>query len=55
MIEENQVEPNDVISESKRTRNQSCYVALLTEFVKIELSNVKEALSNQSWKELMIE
>ena len=28
MIEENQVEPNEVIRESKRTRNQSCYVAL---------------------------
>ena len=44
LIEENQVEPNEVIRESKRKRNQSCYVALLTELIKTEPSNVKEAL-----------
>ena len=54
MIEENQVEPDEVIQESKRTRNQSCYVALLTELIKTEPSNVKEAPSHQSWKEAMI-
>ena len=36
-------------------RNQSCYVVLLTELIKTEPSNVKEALSSQSWKEAMIE
>ena len=46
MIQENQVEPDEVIQESKRTRNQSCYVALLFELIKTELANVKEALSH---------
>ena len=55
MLAENQVEPDDVIQESKRTRNQSCYVALLSELIKSEPTNVKEALSHQSWKEAMIE
>ena len=55
MIEENQVEPDEVIQERKRTRNQSCYVAFLFELIKIEPANVEEALSHQSWKEAMIE
>ena len=54
MLAENQVEPDDVIQESKRTRNQS-YVALLSELIKSEPNNAKEALSHQSWKEAMIE
>ena len=44
-----------MIRESKRTRNQSCYVALLTKIIKIEPSNVEEALSRKPWKEAMIE
>ena len=48
MIEENLVEPDEVIQERKRTRNQSCYVALLTELIKTKPSNIKETLSNQS-------
>ena len=55
MIEETYVEPNEVMRESKRIRNQSCYVVLLTKLIKSEPSNVKEALSNQSWKEEIIE
>ena len=55
MLEENQVELDEVIRESKRTRNQSCYVASLSELIKSEPANVEEALSHQSWKEAMIE
>ena len=51
MIEENQVEPNEVMRESKRTRNQSCYVAILIELIKTKPSNVNEAISNHCWKE----
>ena len=42
MIEENNVEPDEVFRESKRTRNQTCYVALMTELTKTESSNVEE-------------
>lgn len=55
MIEENHVEPNEVIKERMKTRNQSCHVALLIELIKIEPSNVEESLSRKLWKEAMIE
>lgn len=44
LIEENHVELDEIIKESKRTRNQSCYVELLTKFIKTKPSNVEEAL-----------
>lgn len=55
MIEENIVEPDEIFKENKKTRSQSCYVALMTELTKSEPSNVEEALTCQAWKDAMIE
>lgn len=54
-IEENHVKPYEVLKESKKTRTQSCYVALVTKLTKSEPSNTKEALASQPWKEAMLE
>lgn len=43
-IEENHVERDEVLKESKKTRTQSCYVALATELIKSKPSNTEEAL-----------
>ena len=55
MIEENNVEPDEISKESKKTRNQSCYTALINELNKIELSITEEALNSQEWKDAMVE
>ena len=55
IIKENQVEPDEVIQESRRTINQSCYASLLSKLIKFEPTNLEEALSHQSWKEAMIQ
>ena len=51
MIEESNVEPDEISKESKRTRNKSCYTALITKLNKIEPSKNEEALSSQEWKD----
>ena len=53
MLEENNVEPDEISKESKRT--QSCYTALITELNKIEPSTTEEALNSQEWKDAMVE
>ena len=40
IIEENNIEPDEVLKESKKTRTQSCYVSLATELNKIEPSTL---------------
>lgn len=54
MIEENNVEPDEISRESKKTRNKSCYTALVTELTKFEPSTIEEALSCQAWKDAMV-
>ena len=55
MIEENNVEPDEISKESKKTQNQSCYTALITKLNKIEPSTNEEALNSLEWKDAMME
>lgn len=55
MIEENNVKPDEMSKENKRTRNHKCYLALMAELTKSEPTNVKEALTCQAWRDAMIE
>lgn len=53
--EENNVEPDEISRGSKKTRNKSCYTALVIELTKSEPSTVEKALSCQAWKDAMVE
>ena len=55
MIGENNVEQDEISKENKRTWNQSCYTALITELNKIEPSTIEEALNSQECKDAMVE
>ena len=55
MLEENDIELDEISREGKKTRNNSCYTALVTKLAKLEPTSAEEALTSQAWKVAKIE
>ena len=47
MTEENDIEPDEITKEVKKTRNESCYTSLVTKLTKSTPISIEEALISQ--------